>query len=150
MDDIREFLEAVRQHDLALGHLRGLLHVSIGRTIARPDGTVLSTGSTWRELANLLKQLRFDKDLVRELGADPEALSPRDRQRFWYAAITLAKVDSAEARAEADRLARRVADLGFVIGPAPSGAPSASHPAPSRPAQTSTEAESAGKKKKKK
>src|SRR5687767_15881564 len=86
MDGLREFLEAVREHGLVAGNLRGLFHVAIGRRISRPDGTVVSAGVTWRELANLLKGIRFDKDLVSEVGGNPEELSPRDRQRFWYSA----------------------------------------------------------------
>src|SRR5262245_33950878 len=105
MDGLREFLEAVREHGLVAGNLRGLFHVAIGRRISRPDGTAVSTGVTWRELANLLKGMRFDRELVAEVGGDPEELSPRDRQRFWYTAITLARPDSPEARAQADRLA---------------------------------------------
>ena len=106
MDGLREFLEAVQEHGLVAGNLRGLFHATIGRRISRPDGTVLSTGVTWRELAALLKAMRFDKDLVTEIGADPEELSPRDRQRFWYAAIALARPDA--CRLNVDRLAEIV------------------------------------------
>lgn len=120
MDGLREFLDAVRGHGLVAGNLRGLFHVAIGRRISRPDGTVVSAGVTWRELANLLKGMRFDKDLVAEVGGDPEELSPRDRQRFWYSAIALSRPDSPEAHAQADRLAAVVKPLGFVFGPPPS------------------------------
>jgi hypothetical protein len=119
MDGTRELLEAIRDNGLAAGRFRGVLHIAIGRKVTRPDGTVVSTGVTWRELAALLKLLRFDKELVRELGADPEALAPRDRQRFWYSAIALGKVDSPEAVAEAERLVGPLKDLGFVVGPLP-------------------------------
>lgn len=138
MDGLREFLEAVREHGLVAGNLRGLFHVAIGRRITRPDGAVVSTGVTWRELANLLKGMRFDKELVTEVGGDPEELSPRDRQRFWYTAITLARPDSPEARAQADRLAAAVMPLGFVVGPPPSagGKPApAPEPEPKPPAE---------------
>jgi hypothetical protein len=138
MDGLREFLEAVREHGLVAGNLRGLFHVAIGRRITRPDGAVVSTGVTWRELANLLKGMRFDKELVAEVGGDPEELSPRDRQRFWYTAITLARPDSPEARAQADRLAAAVMPLGFVVGPPPSagGKPApAPEPEPKPPAE---------------
>lgn len=119
MDGIRDFLDVVRRHALATGRLRGLFHIAIGRRIARADGTVLSSGLTWRQLASELKDLRFDKDLVAQLGIDPDALSPRDRERFWYAAIGLANVDSALARAEADALIAAVIPHGFLIGPPP-------------------------------
>lgn len=128
MDGIREFLETVRSQGLAVGHLRGFLHIAIGRKISRTDGAVISNGLTWRELAAHLKLLRFDKDLVREIGADPEALAPRDRARFWYSAIALAHVDSAEALADADALAILLRDHGFIVGAAP--AMSAAPPPP--------------------
>src|SRR5262249_61863092 len=104
------------------------------RRVTKADGTAVSTGLTWRELAGLLKLLRFDKELVRELGVDPETLAPRDRQRFWYSAIALARVDSPEALAEADRLAGRLEEQGFVVGPAPA-APN-HHPPSSQPQET--------------
>ena len=74
------------------------------RPQGRPGGrSVLSAGVTWRELAAELKYLRFDPELVRELGTDPESLAARDRERFWYSAIALAKVDSREAVADAEQ-----------------------------------------------
>ena len=87
MDGIRELLEAVRDRGLAVGHFRGLLHTVIGRRITRINGAPVSTGITWRELAGMLKELRYDRELVREFGADPDTLAPRDRERFWYTAI---------------------------------------------------------------
>ncbi len=151
MDGLREFLETVRQHGLVAGNLRGLFHIAIGRRITKPDGTVVSTGLTWRELANLLKGMRYEKELVAEVGADPEELSPRDRQRFWYTAIALAKPDSPEAQTQAERLAAAVRPLGYVVGPPPSAPPPAApgpQPEP-RPAPKRPEPE-AGKPKKKK
>jgi hypothetical protein len=124
MDGIRELLSKARDAGLVAGNFRGLLHIAIGRKISRPDGTTVSTGVTWRALATELKQLRFDTELVRELGADPEALAARDRERFWYSAIALAKVDTADAFTEADRLAPKLKPLGFVVGPPPTGAAS--------------------------
>src|SRR5690348_432069 len=108
MDGIRELLSAARDGGLATGYFRGLLHIAIGRRVTRSNGSPLSTGVTWRALAAELKQLRFDTDLVREYGVDPVALAARDRERFWYSAIALAKVDSPEAIQEADRLATRL------------------------------------------
>jgi hypothetical protein len=119
MEGLREFLEKVRQNHLTRGHFRALLHVVIGRKIARADGTVLSTGVTWRQLADLLRIIRWDKELVRELGLNPDDLPPRDRQRYWYAAIVAARVDAPDARDLGDAFARLVAPLGFVVGPAP-------------------------------
>jgi hypothetical protein len=119
MDSLRELLEAVRERDIAQGHLRGLLHILVGRRISREDGTVVSSGTTWRELSALLKRLRWDREVVRELGIAPSELAPRDRERFWYTAISRGGVDAPEASADADQLIKPLADLGFVVGPAP-------------------------------
>jgi hypothetical protein len=115
MEGAREFLEQVRQRQLLKGNFRGLLHLLIGRKITRADGTDLSSGLTWRQLAELLRLLRWDKECVREIGLNPDELPYRDRQRYWYSAITMAKIDTPEAATEADSLARRFATLGFKI-----------------------------------
>jgi hypothetical protein len=122
MDGIRDLLEAARTNGLVAGRFRGLLHIAIGRTLTKPDGTKLSAGLTWREVATLLKNLRFDPELGRELGADPDTLSPRDRERYWYAVIALAKVDGPEALADAEKLVAPLKDLGFIVAPPPGGA----------------------------
>jgi len=127
MDGIRELLSAIRDAGVLTGNFRGLLHIAIGRKVTRPDGSPISAGVTWRTLATELKALRFDQELVREYGADPDALTARDRERFWYAAIAVARVDSAEAIEEADKFAPKLKALGFVVGPSP-GAPSAPLP----------------------
>src|SRR5262245_50597839 len=101
MDRQRRLLETLQEQGTARGNLRGLLHLLIGRRIALADGTVVSDGLTWRAAAALLKRARWDREAVRELGLDPETLPPRDRQRFWYAAITQAGVDTAAAIAAA-------------------------------------------------
>ena len=87
MDALQEFLESLERLGLAQGHTLGVFNVLIGRRIAREDGTILSNGLTWRELAAWLKKVRWDPETVRELGLDPDNLPPRDRQRFWYTAI---------------------------------------------------------------
>jgi hypothetical protein len=115
MEGAREFLEQIRQHQLVKGHFRGLLHLLVGRTIARADGTLLSNGLSWRQLSELLKILRWDREHVRELGLNPEDLPPRERQRYWYSAIVSSQIDSAEAAADADKLAARVKSMGFVV-----------------------------------
>jgi hypothetical protein len=119
MDRLREFLEAVRKHGTATGHFRGFLHLLIGRRISLADGTVVSRGLTWRELAALLKKLRWDREAVRELGLDPASLPPRDREKFWYVAISRAGVVSPEASASADELVEPLAALGYAVGPSP-------------------------------
>jgi hypothetical protein len=123
MDPLREFLNAVGRHGAARGHLLGLLHILIGRRITLADGTPVSAGMTWRELAALFKQVRWDRDAVRELKLDPSALPPRDRERFWYTAVAHAGVDSATARMAGDRLVGPLKELGYVVGPAPGAAP---------------------------
>ena len=119
MEGLREFLEKVRQSHLVRGHFRALLHVAIGRRITRADGTILSNGVTWRQLSELLRVIRWDKELVRELGLNPDDLPPRDRQRYWYAAIVAARVDTREVRALGDAYAKLLTAIGFDIGPAP-------------------------------
>lgn len=123
MDGIRDLLEAARTNGLVAGRFRGLLHIAIGRTVTKSDGTKLSAGLTWREVAALLKALRFDPELGREAGADPDTLSPRDRERYWYSVIALAHVDGAEARAEAEQLVAPLKGLGYVVAPAAGAAP---------------------------
>lgn len=146
MDTMRELLEAVRTAGLATGKFRGLLHIAIGRTVTKSDGTKVSAGVTWRELASVLKTLRYDPELGREAGADPDTLSPRDRERYWYAVIALAHVDSAEARTEADQLVAPLKAAGFVVAPAAG----ASAPEKPRPAVKKVEkTDEKGKKKKK-
>jgi hypothetical protein len=119
MDQLRELLENVKQSGSAKGNLRGLLHILIGRSITLTDGTVVSTGLTWRELANQLKLVRWETDTVAELGLEAEALPPRDRQRFWYTAISQAGVDSEAARTAGDKLTTALKKLGYVVGPGP-------------------------------
>jgi hypothetical protein len=119
MDRLREFLEHVKRNNTAKGNLRGLLHILIGRRVALADGTVVSGGLTWRALANQLKLVRWETETVKELGLDPDALPPRDRQRFWYTAISQAGVDTPAARTAGDKLATALKKLGYVVGPGP-------------------------------
>ncbi len=79
MDQLREFLTVVREHGAAQGNLLGLLHALIGRRITTADGTLVSAGMTWRDLANTLKRERWEPTTVRELGLEPSALPPRYR-----------------------------------------------------------------------
>lgn len=119
MDGVVSFLEELRKHGLAVDRFLGLLHVLIGRRITRGDGSAVSAGLTWREVATVLKHVRWDKDAVREIGLDPDALAPRDRQRYWYSAIAQASVDSELAAAAGDALATVVKPLGYIVGPSP-------------------------------
>lgn len=119
MDRLRDFLEVVKER--GAGNFLGLLHLLIGRKITLADGTEVSAGLTWRDVAALLKKLRWEREAVVELGLNPEDLPPRDRERYWYLAIARARVDSPEALAAAERLAAAVRAAGYVIAPAPHG-----------------------------
>lgn len=119
MDGLRDLLTDFKQQGHAQGNFLGLLHVLIGRRVELADGTLVSNGTAWRELAVLLKKVRWEKEAVRELGLDPATLPPRDRQRYWYAAITQAQVDSVKAIQAGDRLAETMRKLGYHVGPAP-------------------------------
>jgi hypothetical protein len=119
MDGVGEFLEDLKQRGYTQGNLLGLFHILIGRRITKADGTPVSAGLTWRELAALLKRVRWDKDAVREVGLEPASLPPRDRERYWYAAIAHARVDSPESRQAGDRVAALARSAGYVVGPAP-------------------------------
>jgi hypothetical protein len=120
MDARLAFLDLLKRGGLAKGKLLGLLHLLIGRRVLAPDGSLLSPGLTWRETASLLRRARWDREAVRELGIDPAALPPRDRERFWYAAIAQAHVDSPEAVRAGDDLAEVVRAAGYAVAPAPS------------------------------
>jgi hypothetical protein len=133
MDRLRDFLETVRRQGVAHGNLRGLLHVLIGRRLTLADGTVVSAGMNWRELAALLKRVRWDREAVQELGLDPAALPPRDRQRFWYMAIAQAGLAAPAASECGDRLIEPLERLGYAIGPPPR--PSEKPKAKGRPAK---------------
>ncbi len=119
MDRVRQFLSDVKQRGLAGGKFLGLLNVMIGRRVALADGTPVSAGLTYRELAAQLKRVRWEPDSVTELGIDPKSLPPRDRERYWYQAIVQARVDSPQATAAGDALAQDLRGAGYDVGPAP-------------------------------
>jgi hypothetical protein len=119
MDRLRQFLGDVNQRGLARGKFLGLLNVLIGRRVALADGTLVSTGQTYREAAAQLKRVRWPREAVTELGIEPAKLPPRDRERYWYQAIVQAHVDSPQATAAGDALAEALRKAGYDIGPAP-------------------------------
>jgi hypothetical protein len=121
MDRVREFLEIVKTSNLAEGNFLGLLHVLVGRRISSADGTLISSGLTWREVATWLKKVRWNKDAIHELGLQKATLPQRDRFRYWYNAIARAHVDSADALLAGTRLAEKLAAAGYSVGPAPDG-----------------------------
>src|SRR5262249_20187481 len=105
---MREFLDDLKRHGYAQGNFLGLLHVLIGRRLEKVDGKALWVGLTCRDPAPWRKKVRGHRDPVRELGLEPATPPPRDRQRYWYTAISTAKVDSPEATAAGDRLAEKL------------------------------------------
>ena len=119
MDALSTFLDAQKKKIHSGAHFLGLLNVVIGRRIAAKDGTIVAQGVSWRELAGALKRLRWDPELVRDLGLEPNELPPRDRQRFWYTAIARAHVDGPEAAKAGDRLAEVLRKQGYDVGPGP-------------------------------
>jgi hypothetical protein len=123
MDGLREFLSDLKRHGYARGNFLGLLNVLIGRRIQAADGTVISTGIPWRTLADWLKRLRWDKDVVREVGIDPDTLPPRDRLRYWYLTIAHANVGSPEATLAGDGLAVILRKAGYTVSDAPKPKP---------------------------
>jgi hypothetical protein len=119
MDRLRDLLDAVKEQGLARGNFLGLLHVLIGRRVTLADGTPVSAGLTWREASALLKRMRWDREAVRELGLEPAALPPRDRQRYWYTTVAQAGVDSEAAARAGDRLAQALEPAGYRVSPPP-------------------------------
>jgi hypothetical protein len=119
MDVLRDFLEDIKRQRLAEGCLLGLLHLLISRHLEKADGTLIGNGMTWRDLAALLKRVRWEKKSVAELGLNPADLPPRNRERFWYSAIAQARVDSEEAARSAETLTGRLRKVGFIVGASP-------------------------------
>ena len=119
MDALSTLLEKLKKGAKSRGQLLGLFNVLVGRKITAKDGSVVSNGLTWRELAGLLKKLRWDTDQVAELGLVADDLPPRDRQRFWYTAILRAHVDSADAAKAGDKFAELLRKQGYEVGAPP-------------------------------
>lgn len=119
MDALSTFLDELKKGGQTQGNFLGFLHVLVGRRVAAKDGAAIVAGLTWRELAAALKKARWDPDAVKELGLEPADLPPRDRQRYWYTAISHAKVDSAPARQAGDRFAERLRGLGYEVSAGP-------------------------------
>src|SRR5262245_1088276 len=120
MDALPRFVEQIKREGWARQNLLGFFHVLIGRRITRQaDGALVSSGVTWRDLAALIKKVRWDPDNVRELGIDPKELPPRDRERYWYVAIMRSQVDSAAATQAGDAFARVLGEHGYDVGPPP-------------------------------
>jgi hypothetical protein len=120
MDALPLFFATLKKKGLTRSHFLGFLHVIVGRRITQVDGTLVSSGMTWRDLANWLKKVRWEPEAVRELNQDPDNLPPRDRQRFWFTALTQAGLDSAAASRAGDRFAEILRAHGYEVGSSPS------------------------------
>jgi hypothetical protein len=119
MEVLRDFLDELKRRRYARGNFLGMLNVLIGRNIKTAEAETVSTGLTWRALAEALKNARWDPEIVRELGLNPETLPPRDRQRYWYLAIAHARVDSEQATAAGNRFAETLRSAGYEVSPEP-------------------------------
>lgn len=119
MDGLQALAKVLKEADYAKGNLLGVLNILIGRRIVDPNNAVISRGLTWRQLAEWLKKARWDREAVRELGLDPSTLPPRQRERFWYTALSQAQVGSPAATLAGDRLAKQLERMGYRIGPPP-------------------------------
>ena len=118
MDGLQALFELLMKKDLTKDHFLGFINILIGRRIALEDGTTISQGRSWRDVATWLRKTRWDPDDARELGQDPQTLPPRDRQRYWFTAIALAHIDSPGAREAGDRFAEILSKHGYqVSGP---------------------------------
>ncbi len=115
MDRLRELLVELKRDSYAQGNFLGLLNVLIGCSIEAPDGTLVSTGATWRSLAELLKKVRWTKQAATDLGLELGTFAPRDRQRFWYQVISHSSVDSPKAREAGARMIEQLRQLGYKV-----------------------------------
>jgi hypothetical protein len=115
MDRLRELLVELKRDDYAQGNFLGLLNVVIGCSIEASNGDLVSTGSTWRSLAELLKKVRWTKEAATDLGLELGGFAPRDRQRFWYQVISHAGVDSPQAREAGAKMIEQLKKLGYKI-----------------------------------
>ena len=120
MDARLQLLNRIKREGWAEGNFLGLLNVLIGRRIEGADGTLIANGITWRELAALLKKVRWDKAAATELSLEGVALPPREREKYWYAAIAHAGVGLPHAAAAGNCLAERLRAAGYAVGEAPS------------------------------
>ena len=115
MDALIQLFDLVQTKQLAHGNLLGMLNVLIGRRITSPKGSVIANGFAFRDLAAWLKKARWDPDHAKEINSGTDALPPRDRQRYWFAVICQAQVDSAEAKKAGDQFAAALAKEGYTV-----------------------------------
>ncbi len=114
-DSLESFLLKLRTQSFPHESFLGFLHVIVGGGLVSPEGHRLVSGISWRDLALLLKKVRWDPAMVRQLGVDPTKLAPRDRERFWYQAICQAGLDSPVAKKSAQRLKGWLDRFGYSV-----------------------------------
>ncbi len=120
MDRLRELLVELKRDKHAQGNFLGLLNALIGCRIEAANGDLVSSGVTWRALAEQLKKVRWSKQSADELGLELATFAPRDRQRFWYQVIAHAQVDSARAREAGAQMIELLRKIGYQVkGTAP-------------------------------
>jgi hypothetical protein len=119
MDARLDLIHRIKRERWAQGTFLGLLHLLIGRRIELGDGSLVSNGLTWRELAGLLKKARWDKAAAKELPLEGVALPPREREKYWYAVIAHAGVASPAAAQAGDRLASQLRQAGYSVSSSP-------------------------------
>lgn len=115
MDSLPKLFDLIKKKALATGNFLGFIYVFVGRRVKLGDGTLVSKGMTWRELSTWLKKLRWDPEAVRELNLDPDSLPPRDRERFWYTAISRADIGSTRASEAGDKFAAVLRQHGYEV-----------------------------------
>src|SRR5581483_348000 len=123
MDARLDVIHRIKRERWAQGNFLGLLNVLIGRRIEQGDGNLVSNGITWRELAALLKKVRWDKAAAKELPLEGVALPPREREKYWHAVIVHAGVASPAAVQAGDRLAVVLRQAGYMVSRSPQPTP---------------------------
>jgi hypothetical protein len=114
-ESLESFLLRLRPQAFPPETFLGLLHLLISGSLADEQGNRPFPGQSWRDLASVLKKVRWDPSMVKQMGIDPTTLAPRDRERFWYQAICMAKIDSPEAKRSAQKLKGWLDKFGYRV-----------------------------------
>jgi len=114
-ETLESLLLKLRTQSFPHESFQGFLHVLVSGALLDSSGNRVFSGLSWRELALILKKVRWDPNMVRHLGLDPATLAPRDRERFWYQAICQSSLDSAQAKKSALRLKGWMDRYGYSV-----------------------------------
>ena len=115
IESLEGFLLRLRPQTFPQECFLGFLHVLISGALVDDMGGRPFPGQSWRDLASVLKKVRWDPTMVRQMGIDPAVLPPRDRERFWYQAICMAKIDSLDAKRSAVKLKGWLDKFGYKV-----------------------------------